>query len=72
MTERYGDFVLLAPPVKPATYLLWAGPFALFVVGAAGTLLFVRRHRTAPIETNTTLSNEERRELDGLLKGRDA
>ena len=26
VTERYGDFVLLKPPVKPATWLLWFGP----------------------------------------------
>src|SRR5205085_7011312 len=24
--DRYGDFVLLRPPVKPETYLLWATP----------------------------------------------
>ncbi|HLI19763.1 MAG TPA: cytochrome c-type biogenesis protein, partial [Stellaceae bacterium] len=23
LTDRYGDFVLLKPPVEPATYVLW-------------------------------------------------
>jgi cytochrome c-type biogenesis protein CcmH len=26
LVARYGDYVLLRPPVKPATYLLWFGP----------------------------------------------
>lgn len=29
MTERYGDFVLYRPPVKPTTWLLWAAPALL-------------------------------------------
>ena len=29
LTERYGDFVLYRPPVKPITYPLWSGPFLL-------------------------------------------
>ena len=35
MTERYGDFVLYRPPVKPTTWLLWAGPLLLLLAGAA-------------------------------------
>ena len=26
VVSRYGDFVLLRPPLKPATYALWFGP----------------------------------------------
>lgn len=33
LTERYGDFVLYRPPLKPGTYLLWLGPFVLLGVG---------------------------------------
>ena len=29
LTARYGDFVLLKPPVEPATWGLWFGPLAL-------------------------------------------
>ena len=29
LVERYGDFVLLDPPVKPKTWLLWFGPAAV-------------------------------------------
>ena len=33
VTERYGDFVLLRPPFKPKTWILWFGP-AVIVAGA--------------------------------------
>jgi cytochrome c-type biogenesis protein CcmH len=35
MTERYGDFVLYRPPVKPTTVLLWLGPLVLLLIGGA-------------------------------------
>lgn len=46
VSERYGDFVLLKPPVKPSTWLLWAGPFLLLGFGAVGLVLW-RRSRAA-------------------------
>ena len=44
MTERYGDFVLYKPPLKPTTWLLWVGP-ALLLVGALAGLFFALRSR---------------------------
>lgn len=32
--ERYGDFVLMRPPLDPRTWLLWAAPLLLLVIGA--------------------------------------
>ncbi len=32
--ERYGDFVLYNPPLKPGTYLLWFGPGLFFLIAA--------------------------------------
>jgi len=32
MRDRYGDFVLLKPPVQPNTYILWAAPFVLLLL----------------------------------------
>lgn len=43
LVDRYGDFVLLKPPFKPVTYLLWAGPFLVLFSG--GLYLFLRRRR---------------------------
>ena len=44
LTRRYGDYVLLEPPLKPSTYLLWFAPllFAAIALGLAATV-FRRR-----------------------------
>ena len=47
IVARYGNFVLLRPPVMAATWALWFGPFALLAIGAAG-LLLIRRRPAAP------------------------
>tara|TARA_Y100000590_G_C15680090_1_gene999480 strand:+ start:947 stop:1354 length:408 start_codon:yes stop_codon:yes gene_type:complete len=33
LTDRYGDFILLKPPLKLSTIVLWFLPFILFVIG---------------------------------------
>lgn len=35
MSQRYGDFVLYSPPMRPLTWLLWLGPFLIMLLGAA-------------------------------------
>jgi len=66
LVTRYGDFVLLKPPVAPRTWLLWFGPAAILVFGGGTALLMMRRRgRVAP----APLSEEERRTLDRLLEG---
>jgi cytochrome c-type biogenesis protein CcmH len=42
LTERYGDFVLYRPPLKPSTYPLWFGPFVVL----GGGLFALYRHLT--------------------------
>ena len=68
LTDRYGDYVLLDPPVKPETYVLWFGPAAVFVVGAAIAFTLLRRARASARDAGAApLSGEERRRLDALL-----
>ena len=69
MQARYGDFVLLRPPVKPATYLLWFGPLLLAAAGIAGLLVYFRRRTATESAEAAPLAEEERRRLDELLKG---
>ena len=70
VVARYGDFVLLKPPLKPVTYALWFGPVAIALAGAAAAAAFLRRRRTratadaAPV----ALTPDERRRLEALLK----
>jgi cytochrome c-type biogenesis protein CcmH len=43
MTDRYGDFVLYRPPLKPSTVVLWLGPAALLAVALAALAVVIRR-----------------------------
>ena len=70
IVNRYGQFVLLKPPVEPATYVLWYGPPALVAIGLAGSLLWLRRRQTASADT-APLSPEETSRLDGLMQEHD-
>jgi len=45
--DRYGDFVLLRPPVKPATLLLWSTPLLALLGGAA--LIWRSRRRAVSL-----------------------
>lgn len=70
IVDRYGQFVLLKPPVEPATYLLWFGPAAMLLAGFAGVAIWLGRHRRlAPIDA--PLTQEERCRLASLLREAD-
>jgi cytochrome c-type biogenesis protein CcmH len=43
MTDRYGDFILYRPPLKPATAVLWIGPAVLLAVAALALIVTLRR-----------------------------
>ncbi len=48
IVARYGHFVLMKPPVERATWVLWAGPFAVLGLGGLGLVLWVRRRGVGP------------------------
>ncbi len=64
IVTRYGNFVLLKPPVEPATWALWAGPFAVLFIGGAGVALWSRRRRSAE---EAPLTAEEADDVARLL-----
>ena len=69
IVDRYGDFVLLKPPVTPATYALWFGPAAVLALGAVASLSYLRRRRAGDGEGEPApLTEAERRRLARLLK----
>jgi len=68
MVERYGDFVLYRPPVKPITWLLWIGPFIILLMGIAGLLTYLRRRNNALI--TIALSEDDNRRIDALLNNK--
>lgn len=62
---RYGDFVLLKPPLKPATLVLWATPFLLVLVGS---ILVLWRPRSRVESSVPPLSPEEQARITALLE----
>jgi len=52
VVSRYGDFVLLKPPGKAATLVLWFGPVVIALIGVMGLVLFFRRQKKYAAELN--------------------
>ena len=69
LTARYGDFVLLKPPVKPATWGLWFGPALVLAIAAAGVVTYVARRGRSQGAPPVPLSAAERTRLEALLRG---
>jgi len=70
---RYGDFVLLKPPFKKTTLVLWLGPILMFGMALLGALLFFRRQKSATslmkCDPSAELDETERKRLNALLGG---
>ena len=60
LVSRYGDFILLRPPFKAETLLLWGGPPLILVVGAGFLAASIRRRRAAIAPTPLTAAEERR------------
>ena len=65
MTSRYGDWILLKPPFKTATLLLWFGPLLLLLIGGFFVFRYVRQkpQRNLP----QPLSPEEEKRLKQIM-----
>jgi cytochrome c-type biogenesis protein CcmH len=66
VVSRYGDFVLLRPPFKLDTWLLWGGPALVLLIGLLGVGRYLRRQ--ARIAGPPPLTDDERRRLDHILE----
>jgi cytochrome c-type biogenesis protein CcmH len=51
LVSRYGDFVLMKPPLEPNTWLLWFGPAAVLLIGGgiAATVVMRARRRARTV-----------------------
>jgi cytochrome c-type biogenesis protein CcmH len=65
LVARYGNFVLLEPPVEPSTWLLWAAPAIVLVLGGALAVAALRQRRRGA--EPAPLSADEQLRLDRLL-----
>ncbi|WP_428540078.1 cytochrome c-type biogenesis protein [Reyranella sp.] len=68
MVARYGDYVLLQPPFKASTLVLWLGGPILLIVAGSALLIAARRRTRRTVTPPQPLSAEERQRLDALLK----
>ena len=80
VVARYGDFVLLKPPFKGTTLVLWLGPAVIGGLGLWAMIVFMRRHsgqgggtqaataKAASRPRPPPLTDDEKKKLQKLLK----
>lgn len=66
MVQRYGEFVLYRPRLDKVTLVLWLAP--LILLALAGWILFITLRRDRATSLAVSLSDEEQRRLDELLR----
>ena len=62
LREKYGEFVLLSPPIQPATYLLWIAPLAILGIGIllmANLFFAAKKNNRGPLSQNNKSSGLE-------------
>jgi len=62
LVSRYGDFILLNPPFKPTTWLLWLSPVMILLLGGWAIMQAAGRRPVPP----DPLTAEEERQLEAL------
>lgn len=62
LVDRYGDWVLLEPPVNQMTYLLWGSPFLFLLLVGVAVATSKKRAASAP------LSEAEQARLAEIMK----
>jgi cytochrome c-type biogenesis protein CcmH len=71
VVARYGDFVLLKPPVSPQTYALWALPGIALLLGGYAAMGLFRRRREEMAGEAPALSEKDKAEIEALLARKD-
>jgi len=69
VVDRYGDFVLLKPPVQSNTLVLWLTP--IFLLLAGGTMIFFLMRRQNVNGETAVLSAQEEQQIKDLLDNED-
>jgi cytochrome c-type biogenesis protein CcmH len=66
IVKRYGTYVLLQPPFRLETLVLWLGPLLVLMAGGMGAGIYLSRRRP---QTAEPLSAEEESQVAALLGG---
>jgi cytochrome c-type biogenesis protein CcmH len=69
IVERYGSYVLLKPPFRAETLLLWLGPLLVLIAGGTGAAVYVARRKP---RADAPLSPEEDLRISALLHSGDS
>jgi cytochrome c-type biogenesis protein CcmH len=71
LVSRYGEFILLKPPLSWNTLALWGAPPALLLIGIAMIIVVERRRRAGrrPAAQTPQLSAAEQARLSEILRG---
>ena len=54
MRARYGDFILMQPPLEPITWLLWLAPFLVLVAAGGVAWTVILRAKKAEESMDST------------------
>jgi len=67
LVARYGEFVLLKPPLELHTLLLWGLPPVALLAGMLALVVLARRRKTVNVEP-AALSGDEQRRMAALVQ----
>ncbi len=67
LVDRYGDWVLMRPPLKASTLILWIAPFVILAFVLGGAAMFVLRRRRQQQASVTPLDAQEEARLAAIL-----
>lgn len=68
IVQRYGSYVLLKPPFRMETLLLWLGPLVALIAAGGGAALYIARRKP---QADAPLSAEEEMRAANLLHSGD-
>lgn len=68
LVQRYGDFVLYQPPLRPLTWLLWFGPLLLLAATVAAIARARSRKPASGAHSDAPLDAAAQRQLAELLE----
>jgi cytochrome c-type biogenesis protein CcmH len=60
IVSRYGEFVLLTPPLSVRTLLLWGAPVLLILAGGVSLIVFARKRAGKPTGSKLTADEQAR------------
>jgi cytochrome c-type biogenesis protein CcmH len=68
IVDRYGEYVLLSPPIRGSTIALWLAAPVLLLLGLGLSVVYIRRRAGAPAPTEVALNEDEAARLKEILR----